>query len=149
MDRHEGDPGASRQCDFVLLVGDGSSLRRAARDLLDTLGLPVLVAESGREAMHLLETGFGPRVLLLDVELSTFDDLWEFRQIQLAHPRLGGIPAIVLSEELSAVSVRGQFRDVEVVRKPIRPGALLDALRRCLQPVALARPAPEEQERRA
>jgi CheY-like chemotaxis protein len=134
MGVQSGQDAASRRCDFVLLVGDGSSLRRAARDLLDTVGLPVLIAESGREALQLLHTGFRPRVLLLDVELSTFDDLWDFRQVQLSDGRLNKIPVIVLSEELSPASVRSQFREVNLVRKPIRPAALLEAIRRCLQP---------------
>lgn len=130
-DGKRGKEARSRRHDFVLLVGDGSSLRRAARDLLDTIGLPVLVAESGREALQLLDTGFRPSLLLLDVELSTFEELWDFRQVQLSDGRLCAIPVIVLSEELSAVSVRSQFRDVDLVRKPIRPAALLEAIRRC------------------
>ena len=133
MDVEDGQDATSRRrCDFVLLVGDGTSLQRAARDLLDTIGFPVLLAESGREALQLLTTGFRPRLLLLDVELSTFEELWDFRQVQLSDGRLRAIPVIVLSEELSAVAVRSQFRDVELVRKPLRPAALLAAIRRCL-----------------
>lgn len=137
MGGNEAQDAKSRRCDFVLLVGDGSSLQRAARDLLDTIGLPVLVAESGREALQLLHTGFRPRVLLLDVELSTFEELWDFRQVQLADQGLCGIPVVVLSEELSAVSVRSQFRGVAVVRKPIRPAALVDAIRGCMHPAPI------------
>jgi CheY-like chemotaxis protein len=125
-----------RRREFLLLIGDGSCLRRATRDLLDALGLHVLGAEDGREALQLLHTGFRPGAILLDVGLATLDDPWDFRHIQLADPRLAPIPVIVLTEELSREAVHSQFREVELVRKPIRPAALLHAIRRCLQPAA-------------
>ena len=121
---------------FVLLVGEGNWLRRAARDLLEAYGFRILTADSGRDALRLLHTGFRPRALLLDLDLANLEDVWELRHIQLSDPVLMSIPVVVLAEELPTVAIRSQFRDVALVRKPIRPAALLAALARCIEPLA-------------
>jgi two-component system chemotaxis response regulator CheY len=120
---------------FLLLVGNGDWLQRATRDLLEAYGFRVLIAESGRDALRLLATGFRPRALLLDLDLANFEDAWELRHVQLADPALASIPVLIVSEEISTVAIRGQFRDVALVRKPIRPAVLLAALARCVEPI--------------
>src|SRR5690348_9368835 len=110
---------------FVLLVGEGDCLRRSTRDLLELYGFGVLTAETGRDALQLLHTGFRPRALLLDLDpdLANLEDIWELRHVQLSDPALAPIPVVVLAEEISTVAVRSQFREVALVRKPIRPAA--------------------------
>jgi len=120
---------------FVLLVGPGEWLRRGTRDLLEAYGFRVLTAETGRDALRLLHTGFRPRALLLDLDLENFEDVWELRHVQLSDPVLKSIPVVVLAEEISTVAIRSQFRQVALVRKPIRPAALLAALARCIEPL--------------
>jgi CheY-like chemotaxis protein len=119
---------------FLLLVGDGEWLRRATRDLLEAYGFRVLIAESGREALRLLHTGFRPRALLLDLDLANLEDAWELRHVQLSDPTLTSIPVVVISEELSTFAVRSQFREVQLVRKPVRPAVLVATLARCIEP---------------
>jgi CheY-like chemotaxis protein len=121
---------------FVLLVGEGDWLRRSTRELLEAYGFRVLIAESGRDALRLLHTGFRPQALLLDLDLPNYEDVWELRHVQLSDPVLVSIPVVVLAETISTVAVRSQFRDVGLVRKPIRPAALLAALARCIEPLA-------------
>jgi len=118
---------------FLLVVGGGDCFRRGTRELLETIGLRLLMAQDGREALQLVRTGFRPAAMLLDAEFSNFDDLWDFRHVQLSDPGLASIPVIVLSAELSREAVLSQFREVVVVRKPVRPMALLQAIRRCLR----------------
>lgn len=120
---------------FLLLVGDGDCLRRATRSLLEAYGFRVLTAETGRDALRLLHTGFRPRALLLDVDLMNFDDLWELRHVQLSDPALTSIPVVVIAEEISTVAIRSQFREVALVRKPVRPASLVAALARCIEPL--------------
>ncbi len=120
---------------FVLLVGEGDCLRRATRQLLEAYGFRVLFAETGRDALRLLHTGFRPQALMLDLDLESFEDVWELRHVQLSDPALKSIPVVVLAEEISTVAIRSQLRDVGLVRKPIRPAVLLAALARCIEPL--------------
>jgi len=120
---------------FVLLVGQGDCLWRATRELLDAYGFRVLTAETGRDALRLLHTGFRPRALLLDLDLANFEDVWELRHVQLSDPELMSIPVVVLADEISTVAIRSQFRQVALVRKPIRPAKLLAALARSIEPL--------------
>jgi CheY-like chemotaxis protein len=117
---------------FLLLVGNGDCLRLATRGLLEAYGFRVLTAETGRDALRLLQTGFRPRALVLAVELSNSDDLWELRHVQLADPTLASIPVVVIAEGISTAAIRSQFRQVEPVPMPTRPAALVAALARCI-----------------
>lgn len=134
--RGGGSPATPGTPAFLLLVGDGACLRRAVRELLEAYGFRILVAENGRDALRLLHTGFRPRALLLDLDLESFDDAWELRHVQLSDPILSSIPVVVLAEEISTVAIRSHFRDVALVRKLIRPAALVAALARCIEPLA-------------
>jgi len=61
--------------------------------------------------------------------------------VQLSDPVLTSIPVVVLAEEISTVAVRSQFREVALVRKPIRPAALMAALARGIEPARAAHSA--------
>jgi CheY-like chemotaxis protein len=117
---------------FLLLVGEGACVPRA---LLEAYGFRVVIAETGRDALQLLRTGFRPRALLLDLDLTNFDDAWALRHIQLSAPALNSIPVVVIAEEISTVAIRSQFREVALVRKPVRPASLVAALARCIEPL--------------
>jgi CheY-like chemotaxis protein len=64
---------------------------------------------------------------------------WEFRHEQLNDPSLCDIPVVVVSASgFSAETIRMQFGDVELIRKPVPLFDLLGALGRVCVPAASA-----------
>ena len=80
---------------LVLVVDDDSVSRRVLRDSLQPLGITLVFAQDGREALELAEQ-FRPNLILLDAmmpELDGFQAVERLRQ----HPVLGDVPIIMLS----------------------------------------------------
>jgi CheY-like chemotaxis protein len=82
-----------------------------------------------------------PDVVLLDLAMPVMDG-WAFRSAQQRDPRLARIPTIVLSASLD---LEGRRFDgpapAAAFSKPFDLGRLLDALRRCCDPLLDAAPA--------
>jgi CheY-like chemotaxis protein len=71
---------------------------------------------------------------LLDVMMPVMDG-WDFRYIQLNDPALRNIPVLLVTASgFSPETIRKQFGDVELIRKPIRYAALRETLRRVCGP---------------
>jgi CheY-like chemotaxis protein len=117
----------------VLLVEDEIDIRETARDLLELEGFEVLVAEHGREALDLLETGAEPGVIFLDLAMPVMTGGELLERLQ-ASERLRRIPVVVVSG-YADVAPAGA---VACVTKPARVEVLLALARRHCRPAPAA-----------
>jgi len=80
---------------LVLLVEDEASLQEAAKLKLTQLGVPVILARSGEEALGVLKTTL-PALIWLDLLLPGMNGLELLRTVK-SDPRLKDIPVVVVS----------------------------------------------------
>jgi CheY-like chemotaxis protein len=115
----------------VLVIDDDRAVLDGLSELLENEGYNPVTAQDGRTALERLRRGVRPRVILLDLMMPGMDG-WDFRHEQLRDDDLKDIPVVVITATgFSKSSVKTQFGDVELVPKPPRPAALLNAVRRC------------------
>ncbi|HCH63241.1 MAG TPA: hybrid sensor histidine kinase/response regulator, partial [Deltaproteobacteria bacterium] len=111
----------------VLLVEDMPALRRLLRRVLQRAGVDVVEAADGRQAMEQLATGLEFDLMVSDVSLPLVSGPELARLVERDHPSL---PVVLMSgrgippEHEIASSVR------EVLEKPFKPAALVDAIGR-------------------
>jgi CheY-like chemotaxis protein len=118
----------------LLFIEDDDATRRALAEALAADGFHVVTAAHGREALEFLRAGLRPAAILLDVMMPVMDG-WDFRYIQLNDPALRNIPVLLVTASgFSPETIRKQFGDVELIRKPIRYAALRETLRRVCGP---------------
>jgi CheY-like chemotaxis protein len=117
----------------VFIIDDDHGVRESVSNLLDDEGYPSASFADGMEALAALRTGPKPSVILLDIAMPRMDG-WDFRNAQRADPMLKDVPvAIVTAAGFSEGTIRNQFGDVSVVRKPPAPGELLATVARLAQ----------------
>jgi hypothetical protein len=104
---------------IAFLVENDADMRRALTTLLEKWGLTVLDAESGEEAVALIEEiGILPDVFLVDHQLG--DGMTGVEFVTLMRARYGDVPARVLTANRSAeVRVACEAARVGVIYKPI------------------------------
>ena len=120
----------------LLLAEDDEATRKALAEALQGDGFEVVTAANGREALQLLRAGPRPSAILLDVMMPVMDG-WDFRYLQLNDPAFRDIPVLLISASgFSIETIRLQFGEVELFRKPINYVALLQALGRACGPAS-------------
>jgi CheY-like chemotaxis protein len=118
----------------LLIAEDDEATRRSLAEALEGDGFEVVTAADGREALRLLRAGPRPSAILLDVMMPVMDG-WDFRHAQSNDPSLRDIPVLLISASgFSLETIRLQFGNVELFRKPINYIALLQALGRACGP---------------
>ncbi|RYZ07576.1 MAG: response regulator [Myxococcales bacterium] len=103
--------------DPILVVDDSEDSRVTLREMLESMGLPVVEAQNGQEALELLtqEPGAKVQLILLDLDMPRMSG-WELLKLLKSYVRLSRIPVVVISRhagELSAEEARrldGLFR---------------------------------------
>src|SRR6476619_5014674 len=83
---------------LVLVVDDVDATRDAIVAMLETNGFDVRGAASGIEALDLLQAGFRPCAMLLDLRMPEVDG-WEVWDRMKDHPELATTPVVVLSPD--------------------------------------------------
>jgi two-component system response regulator MprA len=116
-----------RHLHAILLVEDDVELHEAMHAILDAEGYRVVGAFDGQEALERLRRGFAPCVILLDLRLPRKDGR-QFREEQLADPKLAGIPVIAYSGDERIAEVAKELGAHHWFKKPINFGALLEAV---------------------
>jgi DNA-binding response OmpR family regulator len=111
----------------VLIVEDDPVLRRMYRAALGLAGFDIVEADDGLAALHFLDHRT-PDLVVLDLMLPTMSGLVVQQEIA-AHAHTRNIPIVIVTgSDLSLDHV-----DVPcVLRKPVSPEALVDAVRSCL-----------------
>lgn len=114
----------------VLLVEDDAIARSELAEVLDENAWSVVEAGNGLEALRMLEqTDRLPSVVLLDLNTPGMDG-WEFRDRQLANPKLRRVPVVVMSGESNLAQHADQLGVAGHLRKPFDLDALLSTLER-------------------
>lgn len=114
----------------VFIIDDDHGIRESVSGLLHGEGYPCAGFADGMEALAALRMGVRPSVILLDIAMPRMDG-WDFRNAQRADPALKDVPvAIVTAAGFSEGTIRSQFGDVSVLRKPPAPGELLATVAR-------------------
>jgi twitching motility two-component system response regulator PilH len=115
---------------YILIVEDVRDERDAARLILEIEGyrvVAVATADEGLEHMRHAET---PCMILLDLRMRGVNG-WEFRQAQLADPRLAAIPVVVCSGDGRLVEKAEALGIIDQLPKPIDHAALLGLVAHC------------------
>jgi CheY-like chemotaxis protein len=113
----------------VLLVDDDESLRETFSDILRDEGYSVSAAENGRSALLYLASHDLPQVIFLDLMMPVMSGA-EFREKQLAEPRLVDIPVIVMSAADRGGVISKRLRADGFVSKPPSAKVVLDTVAR-------------------
>jgi two-component system chemotaxis response regulator CheY len=106
----------------ILVVEDDDLLREALAECIAGLGIAVVEARDGLEALEMMEQKGAPSAILLDVRMPRLDGEG-FLQVLRSHPALAEIPVVTMSggDHLEASSpvasqVRKPFDVDEVAR---------------------------------
>lgn len=111
----------------VLVVEDDPALRRMYRTALALAGFNVVEADDGLAALHFLDHS-APDVVVLDLMLPTISGLIVQQEIA-AHAHTRRIPIVIVTGSNMSLD------HVEVpcvLRKPVYPESVVDAVRSCL-----------------
>jgi CheY-like chemotaxis protein len=121
----------------VLVIDDDPAVRSVIQLVLEREGHAITLASDGRAGLRALDAG-GTDLLIVDIFMPGMDGLETIRAVRLRHAEL---PVIVISGS-SIFSSSEQAPDflmmaiklgaVRGLRKPFRPGDLIDAVRDCL-----------------
>jgi len=115
----------------ILIADDDRDLCRGAAELLDPLGIEVLRAASGTEALGLFRREATVHLALLDVHMPDRGGLDLFEALRLEAPTL---PCILWSAEASEAYEQVALRSgvSAFLRKPVHPDTLRDEVQRVL-----------------
>lgn len=111
----------------VLLVEDDRDIREVVAQLLEHSKCRVRTAANGKEALALIDDGFYPDVILLDLYMPVMNG-WSFRAEQLQHAGLAAIPVILVSGADALGSLGRTLQAAAIHPKPIVIPVLLEQL---------------------
>ena len=117
---------------MVLVVEDDADIRQVMREALEGAGYDVELVAGGAEALHRLEAGSIPQLILLDSNMAGMSGA-AFRAAQLENPRLASIPVLLLSGAASLAEQAAAMR-VDFLRKPFRLAELIRAVQQACGP---------------
>jgi CheY-like chemotaxis protein len=107
----------------VMIVDDDDDVCLTMQIALGAYGYGVVVAHDGAEALHALEVGELPCLIILDLMMPGMNGQ-QFRAAQLRNPALAAIPVVVLSGDYK-IDERAAVLGVEGISKPIHLTDLL------------------------
>lgn len=120
----------------ILVVEDEVHIQRLIKLVLEKGGHSVHLANSGEDALKLLEDeNNSPDLILLDIMMGGIDGLQVLRTVK-ATPKTSKIPVIMLTAlAQEAVVLKGiQLGARDYIRKPFHPTDLLDRINKQLVP---------------
>lgn len=88
------------QAPLVMVVDDSLTVRRVTQRLLERVGLRVLLAKDGLDAMEKLAGDELPSVVLSDIEMPRMDGFDLVRNMR-ADSRLSGLPVIMITSRIA------------------------------------------------
>ncbi len=121
----------------ILIVEDDATTRESLRRILELEGCDIDIVVDGEKAVGALAQR-SYDVILLDIALPKMSGTDVMEYIASSTPEV--LTSIVVVTGLEAKEIRKLFPDIcETLSKPVMPGRLIAAVRRCL--AAAARPA--------
>ena len=111
----------------VLVVDDEPDVRLVARVILEAAGYDVREADSGEAALHALDNGYLPDVLLLDVRMPGIDGWEVLRRLRFDPGHHCDLPVVVFTADISiAEQAPIELREREFfLGKPFDPDELI------------------------
>ena len=126
-------PGAASS-PSILVVDDDADIRVSIAEILEDRGYTVFSAGDGREALDRLRTlEVRPAAILLDIMMPVMDG-FAFRAEQEKDPALSAIPVVVFSAYGNVAQSAATLKAAGHLKKPLRAEALLETIRRIVQP---------------
>lgn len=124
---------AAGHCERVLILDDDSDTIESLAELLVMEGVSAVQgAKTTAEAQRILEGGFRPSAVVLDLKLDGDRGEWFAGQLQ-ADPVYSAVPIIAVSGDYLALRRIHDLVDREFL-KPVDPVELLTALREVCEP---------------
>ncbi len=114
---------------YILVVEDDASLRELYRAALRTVGYAVVAVEDGIDALRRVER-HPPEAVVLDLGLPRLNGRDVQRELR-AGPDTQHIPIVVVSGNDTSDLDPADFACV--LKKPVGPDALIDAVQNCLR----------------
>jgi CheY-like chemotaxis protein len=113
---------------LVLVVDDDPDVRRMTESLLTAHGYDVLIAADGRDAIERVRERC-PDLIVLDLNMPGIDG-WQFRTEQrfFTEATLAAVPVLLMTGAEDAANEALKLHAVGVVKKPIDPDDLLEAV---------------------
>ncbi len=111
----------------LLVIDDDLEIRDSLKELLESEGFHVVLAQDGRRGVEAIRDGLRPHLILLDLMMPVMNG-WEFLTARQADTLFSSIPVVVISANLE------RFQDFPVcgrLEKPIDVSQLLRVVRRC------------------
>jgi CheY-like chemotaxis protein len=114
----------------VLVVEDDEDIVENLKLLLESEGLRVDSAPDGRAALDALaRADHLPSVILLDLMMPVMDG-FEFREAQLADPRIASVPVVLMTADGHLSAKTARIGAAGAIGKPFDIDALLRLVRR-------------------
>ena len=113
---------------LVMVVDDDDDVRESVSLLLSDEGYDVVTAPNGAVALHELQEGVHPSLIVLDLMMPVMSG-WEFRDRQLHDDQISTIPVIVLT---AAGEPLGNLVGARVLSKAAGARVLLAAVERAV-----------------
>lgn len=120
-----GEADASDGTTHLLVVEDEEAVRRVIHRQLERLGFVVETAESGDQALSMLEGGMRPDLVLSDVMMPGLNDGSDVARVA----RRLDVPVILMSGYPRGLSDSGDPTEVRLLAKPFRIDDLVNAIR--------------------
>ena len=118
----------------VLIIEDDAEIREMLSSLLAEEGFAVSTAPDGRAALDQLRNAARPpELIVLDLMMPTMDG-YQFREAQVADPKLRHIPVVVLTALSPGETARRAIDAARILHKPIDLTELLDVVERVRSP---------------
>ncbi|MGK3996505.1 response regulator [Sorangium sp. So ce1024] len=111
----------------IFVIEDDRGVSEALVEVLTDEGYDVTTAGNGAEALARLRDAPTPALIVLDLMMPVMDG-YAFRAEQLRTPAIADVPVIVLTA--GSAPRAAELGHVELLKKPIDLGALLDAIER-------------------
>jgi signal transduction histidine kinase/DNA-binding response OmpR family regulator len=147
------EPQKARRPGHILIVDDGLSNREVLAGMLEHLGYGCDLAENGQEAIDAIAGGKRYGAVLMDCQMPVVDGYTASQRIRELERERGGNAVPIIA--VTAHALVGEREKVlaagmnDYLTKPVRLGALLEALERWSQPEAPAMPVVVSDERPA
>jgi CheY-like chemotaxis protein len=109
------------------VVEDDLDIRQSIIELLEDSGYQVKSAANGLEAISVLQSGFSPGLILLDLMMPVMDG-FAFRSEQKKDGRWESIPVVVMSADGNIVEKQARAEAAAYLKKPVDIDDLLDVV---------------------
>lgn len=111
----------------VLIVDDDSDIRELMKMVIENEGYHVDLAADGLDALHQLQSGVQPALILVDLMMPGMDGEQFLKEIQSDH--FAGTPVVIVSGHAAAQQKAAELHAVCCLMKPIECDELLKAVR--------------------